>query len=311
MARSRLSRLARWRHRTPPDPGPYDGRYYGAGRNPLDRMGLSGYERYDRTSSNAEAAAYLLWRFLSPRRSLDVGCALGYVVEALRELDVDASGCDLSPYAIDNATPGARGHVRVASLIDRLPFDDGAFDVVSVLETLEHLDPADVPRALAELRRVCRGHVLATIPSFGPNQFGPDGWLNAKVPDDRVSDYLDLGPDYGGPIPHADLSRDAEGEPVEGHLTIASFGWWTTLFEAAGFERRGNIELLIHPHLARFGLTKFWNLYVFAAPGAPEPASESDPARLAEVEHRWGLDRRVADPADMAAVQAAIDANAQ
>lgn len=35
----------------------YEGAYFGDGRDPLDRMGLSGYERYDRDSSNASVSA--------------------------------------------------------------------------------------------------------------------------------------------------------------------------------------------------------------------------------------------------------------
>src|SRR5581483_4237436 len=40
----------------------YGAGYFGAGRDPLDRMGLSGYERYDRDTSNANAAAYVVWK---------------------------------------------------------------------------------------------------------------------------------------------------------------------------------------------------------------------------------------------------------
>ena len=41
--------------------------------------------------------------------------------------------------------------------------------------------------------------------------------------------------------------------PIQGHLTIASFAWWTRQFEAAGFERDAATERRIHPHLARSG----------------------------------------------------------
>ena len=69
--------------------------------------------------------------------ALDVGYATGYLVEVLRELGVDAVGCDLSPYAVDHATPGAVGHIRVASLFSGLPWPDGYFELVTVLETLD------------------------------------------------------------------------------------------------------------------------------------------------------------------------------
>ena len=289
------------------DDGRYDGRYFGQGRNPLDRMGLSGYERYDRDTSNADVAAYLLWRFFDARRTLDVGCAMGYVVEALRELGIDAEGVDVSQYAVEHAAPGARGHVRQGNLLGRLPFDAGRFDVVSAFETLEHLPPDAVPRAVAELRRVTAGWVMATIPSFGPNRHGPGGWLDVKVRPERLDYYRSLCPGYDGPVPHDDIYRDANGEPIEGHLTMASFNWWTQVFEDAGFVRCGELEREIHPHLARFGLTKYWNLYVFRLPEVTVPARPLRTAEeIAELEARWHLDKREADPEDLAAVEAGL-----
>jgi 2-polyprenyl-3-methyl-5-hydroxy-6-metoxy-1,4-benzoquinol methylase len=281
----------------------YGGGYFGEGRNPCDRMGISGYERYDRFMSNADVAAYLVWRFLPAPHTLDAGCAFGFVVEALRELDVDAEGVDVSFFAIDHASPGARGHVRQGSLLDRLPFDDGGFDVVTALETLEHLPPESIPAAVGELRRVSRGYLLATIPSFGPNENGPGGWYDGKVRDERLAFYRQLPDTYEGPVPYGDLACDTEGNPLEGHLTIASFGWWTKQFEAAGFERCGEIERRIHPHLARFGLTKYWCLYVLRVPGVT--AARDDVRSAAEIdalEERWGLNRRATDPADFKAV---------
>ena len=281
----------------------YGASYFGSGRDPLDRMGLSGYERYDRDTSNANVAAYLVWRWFDVRRTLDVGCATGFVVEALRELGFDASGVDVSQYAVEQAARGARGHIGYGDLTRRLPVPEGHYDLVTVLETLEHLPPEVVPGALAELRRVTRGYVLATIPSFGPNRNGPGGWFTVKVRDDRVPYYESLGPGFGGPIPYDDLYRDARGEPVEGHLTIASFEWWAERFAEAGFLRCDRVERAMHPHLARFGLTKYWNLYVFRVPGAPEPGADvRTPEEIARREADWGLDRREAAPEDLEAV---------
>lgn len=261
-------------------------------------MGLSGYERYDRATSNADVAAYLVWRWFSPARSLDAGCALGFVVEALRELDVDAEGIELSRWAVENGAAGARGHVRQGSLTDRLPWPDDSFDVVSSLEVLEHLEPRHVPAAIAELARVSRGWVVCTIPSFGVNDSGPDGWYQVKARDDLVEHYESLGPDFTGPLPHDHIYPDAEGEPIEGHLTMASYRWWTARFADAGLERNGDLERLIHRDLYRFGLTKYWNLYVLRAdPELVVPRGPLiDEAEAAAREEAWGLDRR--RPAD-------------
>jgi len=285
----------------------YGASYFGSGRNPMDRMGLSGYERYDRDTSNANAAAYLVWRWFAPRRTLDVGCASGFVVEALRELGVDAEGVDVSQFAVEQAAAGARGHVRQGDLTRRLPFRGRRFDVVTAYETLEHLPPEAVPAALAELRRVCAGYVVATIPSFGPNANGPGGWFPVKVRDERLDHYVGLGDGYEGPVPHEDLYRDAAGEPIEGHLTIASFGWWTGRFSDAGFVRCDEVERRMHPHLARFGLTKYWNLYVFRRPEAPEPGADvRTPDEIGRWEANFGLDTRTAAPDDLDAVAAAL-----
>jgi SAM-dependent methyltransferase len=281
----------------------YDGTYFGD-HAPAPAAGPLGYDQYTRASSNADVAAYLLWRTFPAAQVLEVGCAFGFVVEALRELGVDAEGVDVSQYALDHAAPGARGHVQYANLRYRLPFRDGAFELVAALETLEHLPPEAVPHALTELRRVTRGHVIATIPSFGPNEHGPGGWLNAKIPERRLEHYQALGDGYTGPVPFDDLLRDATGQPIEGHLTVASFGWWTARFAEAGLVRCGEVERALHPQLARFGLTKYWNLYVFCIPDVAAPAIDvRDPAELRAVEDRWGLDARIADPEDVARVR--------
>ena len=107
-------------------PDAYQGSYFGEGRDALgDREGRSGYARYDRIASNADIAGWLLWRNFRVATALDVGCATGFLVEVLRERGIDAQGCDLSAYAIDHATPGAVGHVRVANLFAGLPWPDG------------------------------------------------------------------------------------------------------------------------------------------------------------------------------------------
>ncbi len=261
----------------------YVGHYFGDGRDPSgDRRGSSGYATYDRVSSNADVSGYVLWRtFGGARKFLDIGCASGFVVEVLRELGVEAVGCDVSIFAIGHATPGAVGHVRVADVLTGLPWPDGAFDVVSVLETLEHLPPDQVSQAIAELRRVCGGFLYATIPSFGPSGGpGPDGFFDNKVRPERLEHYRGLPATFDGPIPFGDLERDVDGEPVEGHLTIASFGWWTRQFANAGMTRRPDIEARIYADIEPAGLTPWWNLYVFSAAGASEAiAAAREPDR--------------------------------
>lgn len=264
----------------------YGASYFGVARGGERR---SGYAQYDRQTSRANIASYLLWKNFECRRSLDVGCALGFVVEALRELYVDAWGSDISADAISLAHPSVRPFLTQGDLSKGLPFEDGHFDLISSFEILEHVPPERVPEALTELARVCRGHLVATIPSFGPNPYGPGGWFSGKVRWSRVEHYNALGPEYDGPVPFYDLLKDADGTPIEGHLTIASFRWWTRQFARAGLERCPEIEAALQPDVERLGLRGIWDLYVLRKPGASAQPIRRAPEALAALEHRWQL----------------------
>jgi SAM-dependent methyltransferase len=292
LARRTISELERAVN-DPTASGIYGSEYFGANRDSMDRMGLSGYERYDRDTSNSNAAAYMVWRHFPVRKTLDVGCAAGFVVEAMRELGLDARGTDISHYAIEHAAQGAAGFLEWGDLMAGLPYRDGEFELLTCLETLEHMKPDMIPTVLTELRRITSKYLVCTIPSFGPNANGPGGWFDVKVRPEKMQEYIDKGDDYAGPVPYDDLYRDARGEPIEGHLTIASFDWWTEQFEKAGFVRCGRTEMAIHPSLARFALTEYWNLYVFRTPDASEPVEDQrTPDELAHWEHNFKLDSR-------------------
>lgn len=256
-----------------------------------DFYGSEYYPEYDRWSSRANVAAYLLWKYLKPRAVLDAGCAMGFTVEALRDLGIEAKGTDFSHYALEHGSPAVKDYVFWSDLTERLPVEDASFEVVSVFETLEHLPPDKVASALRELYRVTERFVVATMPSFGPNLYGPNGWFDGKVLWERLEHYRSLGPQYDGPIPNEDLMRDANGQPIEGHLTIASFAWWTSQFEAAGFRRNGELERAMHPDLKRYGRTGWWDLYVFQVPGAEAPIPVKDNSELKRVEKLLELPR--------------------
>jgi 2-polyprenyl-3-methyl-5-hydroxy-6-metoxy-1,4-benzoquinol methylase len=108
-------------------------------------------------------------RGLAPERILDVGSGRGVFLWPM--LDglprVHVTSIDLlaeRAWQIAAVARGGVGRVAVARMnAARLGFADGAFDVVTVLEVLEHVDePAPVVR---ELIRVAKRAVLATVPS--------------------------------------------------------------------------------------------------------------------------------------------------
>ena len=95
---------------------------------------------------------------LSPGdRVLDIGCAYGMVVEALRQHGIDAVGIDVSQWAARNERSGyyvrASGHA--------LPFKSKAFDCVYSQGVLEHIPEELIDYTLQEIRRVGLGGYLA------------------------------------------------------------------------------------------------------------------------------------------------------
>ncbi len=94
---------------------------------------------------------------------LDIGCGGGLFAEALAGVAGQVTGLDPSRGSIEAARrhAAARGlELRyVVGAGERLPFDDGAFDLVCCCDVLEHVD--DVDAVLAESARVLRpGGVL-------------------------------------------------------------------------------------------------------------------------------------------------------
>jgi SAM-dependent methyltransferase len=98
----------------------------------------------------------------SPCRILDAGCGSGRTLDELADYG-DVSGVDLSPAAVDATR--SRGHEAYVGDVGNLPFADGAFDLVTCLDVVEHT--RDDRRTLGELRRVTRpgGVLLVTVPA--------------------------------------------------------------------------------------------------------------------------------------------------
>lgn len=135
--------------------------------------------------------------------ALDVGCGVGFVVEALSqpEFGMECWGCDVSRVALEQAAARLEANFhgdprRLRQVEDgRLPFEDGQFGLVTCFDMLEHLDEPDARAMRDELRRVV----------------APGGTLLVSVSCRKAG------------------SEDQFGENL--HRTVRPASWWAELFE--------------------------------------------------------------------------------
>jgi SAM-dependent methyltransferase len=95
---------------------------------------------------------------------LDVGCAEGFVLNALRQMrpDLAVAGLDLDAAALGRGRRMFPAVPLAQADILRVPCPPSAFDLVLCTEVLEHL--ADPAAGLRELGRVSREYCLFSVP---------------------------------------------------------------------------------------------------------------------------------------------------
>jgi SAM-dependent methyltransferase len=144
------------------------------------------YERSEYWLTTFRALAGRIAETIAPRRVLDAGCALGILVEALRERGVEAEGIDLSSYAIEHAHESVKPHVRVASVTAELP---ARYDLIVCIEVLEHLPGPDAAAAVANF---CR-HTDDVLFSSTPMHFRDTSHLNVQPPEYWAERFAEHG----------------------------------------------------------------------------------------------------------------------
>ena len=176
-------------------------------------LGISGYMNY---SWMPELTIRMAHKFVlslpikPDEKLLDFGCAKGYLVKALRILDVDAYGVDVSEYAVGHADGDVRDFCwQISGCDDPGLFRDQQYDWLMAKDVFEHLTESELSTLLKRARPAVRKMFVA-VP---------------LAADDECGKYI---------IPEYD--RDIT------HVIRKSFGWWRKIFEA----HEWNVDLAEH-----------------------------------------------------------------
>jgi SAM-dependent methyltransferase len=183
-----------------------------------------------------QVADRLVHRF-QPHTSIDAGCALGILVETMRDRGVEAYGFDVSKYALEQAHESVSPYCFNASLADPWPDDLPArVDLVTCIEVIEHLSKEDEAAALDNLcARTDRvfftsspldyaepTHINVNPSEYWAARFAERGFV-------RNLDALDL---LGGPFPWAAVYERSE-MPVSEVVRRYERAYWLTRQEVS------------------------------------------------------------------------------
>lgn len=186
---------------------------------------------------------------LNPKTVLDIGCGIGKLIGELRKRRINAYGVEFSDDFI-NASP-MKKYIRKDNILDLKQFKSGEFDLIICMEVLEHLPPTYLINAINNLKRICNNKLLITIPSYGPNKFGYSGLpLNEKC-------WLDAARKN---IPFPNLVVDENNIPHLGHISLASYRWWSLKFLQNGLIR--DISCENQGYFNNNFLKYHWNTYI-------------------------------------------------
>jgi SAM-dependent methyltransferase len=96
-----------------------------------------------------------------PATALDAGCAIGLLVEALRDRGVDAEGIDFSEFAITGSRDDIRPFLTVGSITEPLR---KSYDLITCFEVLEHMTAQDADQAIANLCAATGELIVSSTP---------------------------------------------------------------------------------------------------------------------------------------------------
>jgi hypothetical protein len=152
------------------------------------------------------------WKTMfNPTNMLDVGCARGTFIGYARSIGINAVGFDFSEWAIEHPHPRCQKEwTRVHDATQTYPYSDNSFDLVTILDFMEHLFEDQVDSVIKEVYRVSNRFAFFLIATIGSGS-----GVNIDIHD---KGYILK---KGEKIP-----VELEGYTAAGHVTVCTREWW-------------------------------------------------------------------------------------
>ncbi|MEH6476764.1 MAG: class I SAM-dependent methyltransferase [Sneathiella sp.] len=135
----------------------------------------------------ARKRAAFLKKQTEGKQVLDVGCNLGYFVEACRELDMQAVGVEVSESVVEQAKEYFPKSDFICDFLENIDFEDQRFDVVYTSEVLEHVPDVNAFMSSIATNMNNGGVLYLTTPELKgyQNNSKTGGWNNLHAPNHR------------------------------------------------------------------------------------------------------------------------------
>ena len=216
-------------------PIPIPGEWYDAGyfEDGTKSNWLNGYTWPNFAGVFNETAAFLLEMFPDAGSYLDVGCARGFLVRALREAGKDCWGIDHSAWALEHAEPAAQPYLTRARAEEIAT--DRQVDFVLAFGLLPHLTEEQAEAFLRRARALARIGVVAVIRSFDTED------------DER-------------------RYREANDDDDLSHILMRTRAWWHEMFLKTGWHQdplHRALERACRNH--ELPRKMGWQLYIYSA----------------------------------------------
>ncbi|MEQ9359179.1 methyltransferase domain-containing protein [Coleofasciculus chthonoplastes] len=211
------------------------------------------------------AMAEMIVTVINPKSHLDIGCGIGLLVQAMRDKQVESCGLEYSESLVEQANSSIRQYIKNISIEEMILDWENHFkqkDVISLTEVCEHLPISILEKVFSLFSQNHKGAIFATIPSYGLDSTFKHG---IKVNPDTPSWLRDMQEN----IPFKNIVLE-NALPHHGHITLASYRWWTEFFLYYGWSRNRDLEFSCNRNFKHTLITYNWNPYIL------EPIVEID-----------------------------------